>query len=96
MKLAQSIALHHHEKWDGSGCPDKLKGEEIPIEVRIVTICDVFDALTSARPYKKAWPVEEALDFLQRYKGKNFDPDLVDKFVEILPEILRIRDTFVD
>ncbi|PIR01672.1 MAG: two-component system response regulator [Nitrospinae bacterium CG11_big_fil_rev_8_21_14_0_20_45_15] len=96
MKLAQSIALHHHEKWDGSGYPDKLKGEEIPIEVRIVTICDVFDALTSARPYKKAWPVEEALDFLQRYKGKNFDPDLVDKFVEILPEILRIRDTFVD
>ncbi len=96
MNLAQSIALHHHEKWDGSGYPENLKGEDIPIEVRIVSICDVFDALTSERPYKKAWSVEDAMDFLRENKGKQFDPDLVDKFEKIMPEILRIRDTFSD
>ena len=61
--------------------------EEIPIEGRVVSICDVFDALTSVRPYKKAWTVEDAVELLKKEKGKQFDPDLVDNFISILPEI---------
>ena len=96
MKLAQTIAMLHHEKWDGTGYPEGLKGEEIPIEVRIVSICDVFDALTSERPYKKAWSIEEALNYLQEKKGKDFDPELVDKFEKIKPEVLKIRSIYPD
>lgn len=94
MQLAEEIAATHHEKYDGTGYPKGLKGEEISIEGRIVPICDVFDALTSVRPYKKAWTVEDAIELIKKEKGKHFDPDLVDKFVSILPEILEIRERY--
>lgn len=94
IQLAQEIAATHHEKFDGTGYPKGLKGEEISISGRIIPICDVFDALTSARPYKKAWTVEDAIDLLKQEKGKHFDPDLVDKFLSILPEILKIREQY--
>jgi len=92
LRLARQIALCHHEKWDGSGYPQGLQGERIPIEARIVAVADVFDALTTARPYKHAWPVEEAIARLQADAGKHFDPTLVELFVQILPEILAIRE----
>jgi response regulator RpfG family c-di-GMP phosphodiesterase len=94
MQLAEEIAITHHEKYDGTGYPNGLKGEEISIEGRIVPICDVFDALTSVRPYKKAWTVEDAIELIKKEKGKHFDPGLVDKFVSILPEILEIRERY--
>jgi HD-GYP domain-containing protein (c-di-GMP phosphodiesterase class II) len=94
MQLAEEIAATHHEKYDGTGYPNGLKGEEISIEGRIVPICDVFDALTSVRPYKKAWTVEDAVELIKTEKGKHFDPDLVDHFVSILPEILEIKERY--
>ncbi len=92
LRLAREIALHHHEKWNGSGYPHKLQGEDIPLAARIVAIADVFDALTTARPYKKAWTVEDAVAQLQKDKGAHFDPHLVDLFIAALPEILEIRE----
>ncbi|MBQ5939300.1 MULTISPECIES: two-component system response regulator [unclassified Massilia] len=89
--LARNIALTHHEKYDGSGYPNGLKGDAIPLEGRICAIADVFDALTSVRPYKKAWSEEEAIDFLRQQKGKHFDPVLVDLFIEQMPAIRAIR-----
>ncbi len=91
LQLAQQVALYHHEKWDGTGYPHGLKGEEIPLEARIVALCDVFDALTSTRPYKSAWSVEDTLAHLQAQKGKHFDPQLVDLLEQELPKILEIR-----
>jgi putative two-component system response regulator len=96
LQVACSIAQHHHEKWDGSGYPNALAGEAIPVEARIVAICDVFDALTSIRPYKVAWTVEAAVGFLQENAGSHFDPNLVNLFVRILPEIEAIRQRFRD
>ncbi|EJL6400125.1 MULTISPECIES: HD domain-containing phosphohydrolase [Vibrio] len=92
--LARSIAITHHEKWDGSGYPNGLAGEAIPLEGRIAAITDVFDALTSERPYKKAWPIEEAIEFVQAQSGKHFDPQLVRLFIEQLPKILEIKEKF--
>lgn len=94
MQLAEEIAATHHEKYDGTGYPRGLKGEEISIAGRIIPICDVFDALTSERPYKKAWTVEDSTNLLKEEKGKHFDPDLVDKFISIMPEILAIREKY--
>lgn len=91
LQMARTIALCHHEKFDGSGYPQQLAGEAIPIEARIVAIADVFDALTSVRPYKMAWSVDEAVALLQREKGRHFDPELVDLFVAQLPDILAIQ-----
>ncbi|MBI5889049.1 MAG: HD domain-containing protein [Nitrosomonadales bacterium] len=87
MKLAKVVALSHHEKWDGSGFPDGLSGEAIPIEGRIVAICDVFDALVSCRPYKKCWSDAEAIDYLRQNAGKHFDPRLVELFVQNIPKV---------
>ena len=81
IKLAQSIALTHHERWDGSGYPHKLQGGRIPIAGRIVAIADVFDALTHDRPYKEAWPIEEAVAEIKRQSGTQFDPRMVEVFV---------------
>ncbi|MCG8311600.1 MAG: two-component system response regulator [Pseudomonadales bacterium] len=94
LKMARTVALHHHEKWDGSGYPYGLKGEDIPIEARIVAIADVFDALTSERPYKKAWTVEDALTFMDEQRGRHFDPELVALFHSELPKILEIKERF--
>lgn len=77
-----AIALSHHEKWDGTGYPAGLAGEDIPLSGRIVSVIDVFDALTSERPYKEAWSPEKALDLIVEQRGKHFDPRLVDLFVE--------------
>jgi len=96
LEMARNIALNHHEKWDGSGYPRGLAGTDIPIEGRICAICDVFDALTSERPYKKAWPVEEAVAFLRQQKGQHFDPHLVDLFETILDEVLSYRSAHPD
>lgn len=94
LQLAHKLALEHHEKWDGTGYPYGLKGEEISIEGRIVTIADVFDALTSKRPYKKACSVEEALDLLKDEAGKHFDPQLVDLFIGQIDSIIEIKNTY--
>ena len=96
LQMARVIALTHHEKWDGSGYPNGLKGEEIPLAGRIVAIADVFDALTSVRPYKPAWPVEEAVDFLRRESGRHFDPQLVELFLGQLPAILEIKTRWAE
>jgi len=96
MNLAETIARSHHEKWDGTGYPSGLEGEQIPLEGRIVAVCDVFDALTSERPYKKEWPVEQAVQELKDLRGRHFDPELVDYFVNILPGILKVKEKYND
>ena len=96
MQMARSIALSHHEKWDGNGYPKGLAGQDIPIEGRICALADVFDALTSERPYKKSWPVDEAHAFIIENAGAHFDPALVPAFSRVLPEILAIREEFHD
>jgi putative two-component system response regulator len=83
LQVAREIAASHHEKWDGTGYPQGLKAELIPLSGRIVAIADVFDALTHARPYKKAWDLKEALAEIQRQSGRHFDPHLVDVFLSI-------------
>ncbi|MCG9728291.1 two-component system response regulator [Shewanella sp. Isolate13] len=92
LEMARRIALSHHEKWDGSGYPYGLSGEDIPIEGRIVAIADVFDALTSIRPYKKAWTVEATMALIEDEAGKHFDPELVRHFKQIVAELTKIRD----
>src|SRR3954453_11552477 len=96
LSMARIIALTHHEKWDGTGYHRGLKEEEIPLVGRITSIADVFDALTSMRPYKKAWPTEDAVTLIQREAGRSFDPELVQKFVALVPQILAIREQFSD
>jgi len=81
MKLALEIAVSHHEKWDGTGYPRGLKGEEIPLAARIVAVADVYDALTHERPYKAAWSHEDAVTEIVSQSGKHFDPEIVDRFV---------------
>jgi putative two-component system response regulator len=93
---ARTISLMHHEKWDGSGYPNQLQGENIPLIGRVVAVVDVFDALTTERPYKKAWPVEDAIAHIQRESGKHFDPELVALFIDILPEILEIKERWAE
>ncbi|MDR7332004.1 HD domain-containing phosphohydrolase [Roseateles asaccharophilus] len=96
LAIARRIAIAHHEKWDGSGYPEGLAGEAIPEEARIVAIADVFDALTSVRPYKPAWAVEKAVDFLREQAGKHFDPRLVESFISQLPAVLEVRERFLE
>lgn len=81
-KIAENIIKYHHENWDGTGYPMGLKGEEIPLEARVISIVDVYDALVSDRAYKKAWTKEEALSYLKEQKGTKFDPHLVEVFIE--------------
>lgn len=94
--MAQAIALTHHERWDGSGYPRGLAGESIPLEGRITSVCDVFDALTSHRPYKQPWSVEEAIHFLQENSGTMFDPKLVDLFLSQLDQVRRVITEYAD
>jgi len=96
VQVASNIARTHHEKWDGSGYPNGLKGEGIPLYTRIVSVCDVFDALVSRRPYKKAWSHESAMEFVQGQSGLSFDPKVVDCFESVLPEILQINEQYPD
>jgi putative two-component system response regulator len=94
LQMAADIALSHHEKFDGSGYPLGKKGEDIPIVGRIVAVADVFDALTSARPYKPAWEMERALNFMREQRGRHFDPDCVDIFLGQLDEVNSVRARF--
>jgi putative two-component system response regulator len=96
LQAGAEIAKGHHEKFDGSGYPDGLRGTDIPIFSRIVAVADVFDALTSERPYKKAWTLEEAVDFLVAGSGKHFDPDRVRAFLNAWDDVLGIRDRFTE
>lgn len=96
LKMAEVIALSHHEKWNGMGYPNKLKGEDIPIEGRIVALADVFDALTSRRCYKPAWPLERALNLIKETREEHFDPNVVDAFFESLDQILEIKQRYAD
>jgi putative two-component system response regulator len=90
MKAADVIAYEHHEKWDGSGYPRGLKGEDIHIFGRIVALADVFDALTHKRVYKDAWSVEEAAQYIKEHSGTQFDPYLVKIFEENIDEFISI------
>ncbi len=96
LKVAREIALYHHEKWDGSGYPEQLKGDDIPLSAQIVAIADVFDALTTERPYKKAWDVDEAFAYMQAQAGTHFQPELIDLFLSKRADILTIKDTYAD
>jgi putative two-component system response regulator len=96
IELAKVVAMTHHEKWDGTGYPKQLKGKDIPIEGRIVALADVFDALTSVRPYKEAWTVEKAIEFITSQKAQHFDPELVDLFVQELDKIVEIKNRWKD
>lgn len=96
LQMAEMIALTHHERWDGTGYPNGLKGEAIPLVGRICSICDVFDAMTTVRPYKLAWPVEKALNEMARMAGSHLDPALFKLFEQILPQILETRSLYMD
>ena len=91
IKLGAIIALNHHERWDGSGYPNGLSGNMIPIEGRIAAVADVFDALTSKRPYKEPFTLEKSLVIIKRWRESYFDPDVVDAFFDIQEEILSIK-----
>ncbi|MEW5733672.1 MAG: HD domain-containing phosphohydrolase [Thermodesulfobacteriota bacterium] len=94
IQMAETIAISHHERWDGSGYPFGLKGEDIPLEGRIVAIGDVFDALTSKRPYKDAYSEEHALSIITKEAGRHFDPTVVEAFLATMEEILSIKKKF--
>ncbi|MCB4361458.1 HD-GYP domain-containing protein [Quatrionicoccus australiensis] len=96
LRAGAQIAISHHEKYDGSGYPRGLKGNDIPLFGRIVAVADVFDALTSERPYKKAWPLEDAVHFLEEGRGKHFDPLCVEAFLATWDIVLDIRQRFQD
>jgi putative two-component system response regulator len=92
IKAGQIIAISHREKWDGSGYPKGLKGEDIPLIGRITAVADVFDALTSKRPYKKAFSNEKAYEILREGRGTQFDPKVLDAFFERLDEVVTIQE----
>ncbi|MGA2640785.1 MAG: HD domain-containing phosphohydrolase, partial [Spirochaetia bacterium] len=91
LTLGKEIAFSHHERWDGTGYPSGKKGEQIPLSARIVTLADVYDALTSKRTYKEAFPHEEAVNVIMSERGTHFDPDIVDVFGQNLDTFRRIR-----
>ncbi len=90
--IAQEIALNHHERWDGNGYPNRRSGNMIPLAARITSLVDVFDALTHRRCYKEAWPVEHAMREIASLRGKHFDPELTDLFLDLIPELQRKHD----
>ncbi len=96
LQMAEEIALSHHEKWDGSGYPGGLAGEQIPLTGRIVALADVFDALTTPRVYKDAWGVEEAVAHIRRESGRHFDPKVVEAFEKCLDSLLAVREKFLE
>jgi putative two-component system response regulator len=96
LEAAATVALSHHEKFDGSGYPRQLAGQDIPIYGRIIAVADVFDALTSPRPYKNAWELDRARDFIIENAGSHFDPQCVSVFLDGWSEMLEIRSRFND
>lgn len=93
LEEAEKIMNYHHERWDGKGYPEELYGDEIPISARIMALADVFDALTTVRPYKKAWSMEAVVDYILEQKGMQFDPDVVDAFEH---EVEAFRDVLIN
>jgi HD-GYP domain-containing protein (c-di-GMP phosphodiesterase class II) len=93
LEVAATVALSHHERWDGAGYPQGLAGDEIPVEARIASVADVFDSLTSARPYRPALKLRPALELISTGRGTQFDPSVVDAFSAARPEIMRVRST---
>ncbi|UCV10868.1 bacteriohemerythrin [Dechloromonas denitrificans] len=96
ISAARDIAAYHHERWDGTGYPYGLRGEEIPVLARVCAIADVFDALTSIRPYKRPWSFEDAIAYVHQEAGRYFDPSAVAAFDRAMPEIIRIRELYRD
>ena len=96
LRAGADIALTHHEKFNGSGYPRGIKGKDIPLWGRITALVDVFDALTSERPYKKAWPTSEALERIKADSGSHFDPELVEAFLSAMPEVTAVRVRYPD
>ena len=96
LQMAARIARAHHEKWDGSGYPRGLREKDIPLEARIVAVADVFDALTSRRPYKEPWSVEASLDEIRRLTGSHFDPAVVKAFLAVVPKVIEIKDRYAE
>ncbi len=96
LQMGAVIALGHHEKFDGTGYPNGLSGEEIPIEARIVAIADVYDALVSERPYKHAWSTQAALDYMESISGKHFDPDVFEAFMSQIDAVTKIQGMLPD
>ena len=96
LPLARIIALTHHERWDGNGYPQGLKGRQIPRVGRIAALADVFDALTTARPYKQAFAIDKAFGIIREGIGTHFDPEIVEAFFAIEDEILAIKERFRD
>ena len=94
--LAELIASTHHERWDGTGYPYGFKGEQIPLVGRICAVCDVFDALTSERPYKKAWTLDHAVNFLREGAGQHFDPACIEAFLASLDDVMVVQRRFQD
>ncbi|MFT7234936.1 MAG: two-component system response regulator RpfG [Methylophagaceae bacterium] len=96
MQMGAVIALYHHERFDGKGYPNGLRGNDIPLIARIVTVADIYDALVSVRPYKDAWPVQVAIDYLKAQAGTQLDPQCVDAFCQRIPNIMKIQLEYTD
>jgi putative two-component system response regulator len=96
LRMAKEIAMSHQEKWDGSGYPQGLAGDDIPMSARLMAVADVYDALISERIYKSAIPHDRAVQIIFQGRGAHFDPDMVDAFIEIQPEIQAIAQRFSD
>lgn len=96
IEISRIIALQHHEKWNGTGYPNGLSGDSIHLFARIAAVADVFDALTSKRPYKKAWDVHKAINMMQEQRGEHFDPRVIDSFMLVIDEILDIHQHYGD
>jgi putative two-component system response regulator len=96
LKVAAVIAYTHHERFDGSGYPRRLKGEAIPVEGRIASIADAFDALTTQRVYKPAFEISHAIELMLKHRGEHFDPELLDVFVASADELARIYNQYAD
>jgi two-component system response regulator RpfG len=96
LSMGALIALGHHERFDGSGYPTGLQGDDIPLVARIVAVADVFDALVTKRPYKDAWSLEDSFEYLQSQKGRHFDPECVEAFISFEPSIQKIRQELPD
>lgn len=92
LQVAEQIAISHHEKWNGKGYPQGLSGDNIPLSGRIAALADVFDALTSKRPYKDPFPVEQTVDIITKERGEHFDPQVVDVFLKNIDEVLKIKE----
>jgi two-component system response regulator RpfG len=96
LQMGAIIALSHHEKFDGTGYPYGKKGDEIPLEARIVAVADVFDALVSERPYKNAWPMQAAIEYMESHSGKHFDPECFAAFKSQLDKVAKIQGMLPD